>query len=301
MGRNSTQRAVLIAGPTACGKSGLALRIAEQDDGVIINTDSMQIYSVLDVLTARPQAEDLKRAAHYLYGYVEPGRPFSTGAWLSDVRELIGKADLAGKMLIFVGGTGLYFRALSGGLSDMPEIPDQVRQRWRYRLAEEGASKLHRVLRANDPQAAMVIKPADGQRIVRALEVVEVSGRSILHWQSVRGSPAIDARYADKYIIEPDRTELDEVIAARIDRMLEAGALREVEALLTLELDNSLPAMKAIGVREFRQVLEGSLSLNEAKDLVRIATRQYAKRQSTWFRNQCGDDWRRIPADFETY
>lgn len=297
---NSKQRAVLIAGPTACGKSGLALRIAEREGGVIINTDSMQIYSVLDVLTARPQAEELKRAPHFLYGYVDPGQPYSTGAWLSDVRELTGKAGLSGKTLIFVGGTGLYFRALLGGLSQMPEIPDPVRQRWRYRLAEEGASKLHRVLRASDPEAAMTIKPADGQRIVRALEVIEVSGRSILHWQSVKGSPAIDAQYADKYVIEPDRTELDRVIAARLDRMLEAGALQEVKALLALELDESLPAMKAIGVREFRQVLEGSLSLDKAKELVRIATRQYAKRQSTWFRNQCGDDWRRIPADFET-
>lgn len=299
MGDNSTQRAVLIAGPTACGKSGLALRIAERDGGAIINADSMQVYSVLNVLTARPQSDDLKRAAHYLYGHVDPGQPYSTGTWLTDVRELIGKAELAGSTLIFVGGTGLYFRALLGGLSQMPDIPDRVRQRWRYRLAEEGASKLHRALRASDPEAAMAIKPADGQRIVRALEVFEVSGRSILDWQSAAGSPSIDVQNAEKYIIEPDRSKLGDVIAARLDRMLEAGALQEVKALLELGLDDSLPAMKAIGVREFRRVLEGSLSMDEAKELVRIATRQYAKRQSTWFRNQCGDDWRRIPADFE--
>ncbi len=294
MGTDKSQRAVLIAGPTASGKSSLALRMAEERGGVIVNTDSMQVYSVLSLLTARPQNEELNRVPHHLYGHVQPERQYSTGAWLDDVRSLIADQKLAGGPLIFVGGTGLYFRALLGGLSQMPDVPDEVRQRWRSRLAEDGAAKLHRALKRTDPQAALVIKPADGQRIIRALEVMEVSERSILHWQSVRGEPVIDPVLVEKMIVEPNRKDLELAIAVRLEKMLESGALGEVEQLLALRLDESLPVMKAIGVREFRQVIEGNLSLDAAIDLARISTRQYAKRQSTWFRNQCRADWKRI-------
>lgn len=288
------ERAVLIAGPTASGKSALALRIAEERGGVIVNTDSMQVYSVLELLTARPSAEELSRVSHFLYGHIHPASAYSTGAWLADVRKSIADPDIDGRPMIFVGGTGLYFRALLGGLSDMPDVPETVRQRWRYRLAEEGASKLHRVLRATDPEAAMVIKPADGQRIVRALEVFEVSGRSILQWQSNRGTPLVDPDTVERIILEPDRERLSGAISDRFDRMLQSGALEEVRQLLALVLDPDLPAMKAIGVRELREAVEGRISSEEAAAKAKTATRQYAKRQATWFRNQCGPEWRRV-------
>ena len=294
------ERAVLIAGPTASGKSALALRIAEERGGVIINTDSMQVYSVLDVLTARPGAEDLARVPHYLYGYVNPGERYSTGAWLSDVSELLSGPHLEGKTPIFVGGTGLYFRALLGGLSEMPDIPDNIRQRWRYRLAEEGAAKLHRVLRSADPEAALVLKPGDGQRIVRALEVMDASGRSILHWHANRGEPLIDPQTAERMVIDPDRDGLGEMIADRFAGMVQRGALDEVRQLLSLGIDPDMPSMKAIGVRELRDVIEGRLPLEAAVERSVIATRQYAKRQMTWFRNQFGQEWRRLRLDAES-
>lgn len=288
------ERAVLIAGPTASGKSALALEMAEKRGGVIVNTDSMQVYSVLELLTARPSAEELSRVPHFLYGHVHPGQPYSTGAWLADVKKVIADPDVKGRQLVFVGGTGLYFRALLGGLSDMPDVPETVRQRWRYRLGEEGASNLHRVLRTTDPEAAMVIKPADGQRIVRALEVFEVSGRSILHWQSNRGTPLVDPDTAERIIIEPERERLTGAISRRFDTMLQSGALEEVRQLLALDLDPDLPAMKAIGVRELREAVEGRMSSEEAAARAKTATRQYAKRQATWFRNQCGPEWKRL-------
>lgn len=289
-------QAVLIAGPTASGKSALALHTAEARGGVVVNADSMQVYSVLDVLTARPSTDEMRRAPHRLYGNVHPAEPYSTGAWLADVGRLLADPDIAGKPLVFVGGTGLYFRALLGGLSAMPEIPDAVRQRWRYRLSEEGASGLHRVLRRQDPDAAMAIKPADGQRILRALEVLEVSGRSILDWQAERGTPLVDPATVERVIIEPDRAWLARRIEARFDAMLAKGAIDEVRAVLALGLAPDMPAMKAIGVSQLRRVIEGEISLDEAAVLANTATRQYAKRQMTWFRTQCGNEWRRIGA-----
>ncbi|MEZ5812131.1 MAG: tRNA (adenosine(37)-N6)-dimethylallyltransferase MiaA [Rhizobiaceae bacterium] len=289
-------QAVLIAGPTASGKSALALRTAEARGGVVVNADSMQVYSVLDVLTARPSADEMRRVPHRLYGHVDPAEPYSTGAWLADVGRLLSDPGIAGKPLVFVGGTGLYFRALLGGLSAMPDIPDTVRQRWRYRLTEEGASGLHRMLRRQDPDAAMAIKPADGQRIVRALEVLEVSGRSILDWQAERGAPLVDPATAKRIIIEPDRAWLARRIEARFDAMLANGAVGEVRALLARGLAPAMPAMKAIGVGQLRRAIAGEISLDEAATLAKTASRQYAKRQMTWFRTQCGNEWTRMAA-----
>ncbi len=292
----AAEHAVLIAGPTASGKSALAMEIAEERGGVIVNADSMQVYSVLCRLTARPSAEEIARVPHFLYGHKHPSEPYSTGAWLADVSGLLSGPELAGKPPVFVGGTGLYFRALLGGLSNMPDVPESVRQRWQYRLVEEGAPKLHRVLRAVDPDAAMVIKPGDGQRIVRALEIMEVSGRSILHWQADRGTPLVNPATAERIVVEPQRSLLGEAIAERFDRMIENGALDEVRELVALNLDPGMPAMKAIGVRELSAALSGQISLDEAVRLAKTATRQYAKRQATWFRNQCGTEWKRIRA-----
>ncbi len=286
--------AILIAGPTASGKSALALELAERRGGVIVNTDSMQGYSVLDVLTARPTAAELARVPHLLYGHVHPAKPYSTGAWLRDVTRLIDEGAFSARRPIFVGGTGLYFRALAEGISEMPEIPTVVRERWRYELAEHGSAKLHRILMREDSAAAMTLRPTDSQRIVRALEVLEASGRSILAWQAARGRPLIDRATARFFVIEPERAALVERIEARFDRMLDKGALEEVRSLAALDLDPALPAVKAIGVRELQAALAGEMSFEEAILRAKIATRQYAKRQATWFRHQLGPEWRRL-------
>ena len=175
-GEGRIRNAILIAGPTASGKSRLALEVAERCGGTVVNTNSMQVYSILDVLTARPRPDELGRAPHVLYGHVHPDTAYSTGAWLRDVMALADSGALSIGPPIFVGGTGLYFRALVEGISEMPEIPQSVRERWRYELADKGAIKLHRILMREDSQAAMMLRPTDGQRIVRALEVLEASG-----------------------------------------------------------------------------------------------------------------------------
>ncbi|MCI5075703.1 tRNA (adenosine(37)-N6)-dimethylallyltransferase MiaA [Oricola sp.] len=270
------------------------MKIAGSMDGVIVNADSMQVYDVLRVLTARPSPEDEALAAHRLYGHVPPGESYSTGRWLDDVESVLADDAIAGRPLVFVGGTGLYFRALTQGLSPMPAIPDAVRTGMRARLAEEGAAALHRVLAARDPRAAATLRPGDGQRIVRALEVHEVSGRSILDWQAETGTPLIEADDAERYLVLPERDTLYANIETRFDMMVEAGALDEARALLALDLDPSLPAMKAIGVREFADALAGRCAMDEAVARAKTATRQYAKRQMTWFRNQLGEGWRRV-------
>jgi tRNA dimethylallyltransferase len=276
----------------------MALDIAERENGIIVNADSMQVYAVLNLITARPTAADLERAPHALYGHVHPSVAYSTGAWLRDVSRIVGEGRLAGRRPILVGGTGLYFRALVDGISRMPEIPDRVREHWRRQLDENGPRELHRILQRGDPGAALTLKPGDGQRIVRALEVLEASGRSILEWQKGDGVPLIDAASARFMVVEPDRRVLVERIEKRFVRMVGEGAVDEVRALLALGLDPALPAMKAIGVRELGMAIEGLISLAEAERLASIATRQYAKRQSTWFRNQLGPEWQRLKSSF---
>jgi tRNA dimethylallyltransferase len=288
------KNAILIAGPTASGKSALALDWAARKGGVLINTDSMQGYAVLNVLTARPSEAELQTAPHHLYGHISPATAYSTGMWLRDVMKLIDDGTLAGKVPIFVGGTGLYFRALLGGIAEMPDIPQQVRDRWRYRLSEEGPDRLHGVLLREDPEAAFRLKPTDGQRIVRALEVLEASGKSILAWQAERGRPLVDHASAHFFVTEPERAQLVNRIERRFDQMLAQGALEEVRALTAMGLDPALPAMKAIGVRELQAADAGEISFDEAVLRAKIATRQYSKRQSTWFRHQLGEEWRRL-------
>jgi tRNA dimethylallyltransferase len=288
------KNAILIAGPTASGKSVLALRLARERGGTIVNADSMQVYSVLDRLTARPGAADLAAAPHRLYGHVHPSDDYSTGQWLREVRALAKTGEFEERRPIFCGGTGLYFKALLEGLSEMPDVPQPVRDRWRHKLKEEGASRLYDLLMRKDAEAAMRLKPGDGQRIVRALEVLDASGRSILAWQAERGSPVVDRGSATMIIIEPDRTELDRRIEARFSAMIEKGAIDEVKALLALNLDPAKPAMKAIGVREISALINGDATRADTVENVRVATRQYAKRQSTWFRNQSGPEWLKI-------
>ncbi|MCR5859448.1 tRNA (adenosine(37)-N6)-dimethylallyltransferase MiaA [Mesorhizobium sp. J428] len=288
--------AVLIAGPTASGKSALALEVARRIGGAIVNADSMQVYDVLRVLTARPDAADLSAAPHHLYGHVDPATLYSTGEWTRDVERLAARGGLGGRRPIFVGGTGLYFRALLGGLSEMPQIPPAIREGWRERLVREGAARLHEILAERDAEAAAGLRPTDGQRIARALEVLDASGRSIRHWQSRTAAPLVDPGSATRIVLDIDRALLHRRIDARVKRMVEEGAVEEVRRLRALKLDPALPAMKAIGVPEFAEVLDGARGLADAISRVQAATRQYAKRQLTWFRNQLGPEWRRLAA-----
>jgi tRNA dimethylallyltransferase len=267
--------------------------MAGRRGGVIVNADSMQVYSVLRILTARPDEAQMETAPHLLYGHVHPGENYSTGRWLRDVRELAGAGAFRERIPIFVGGTGLYFRALLGGLAPMPAVPSDISQRWRQALAEQGPQALHRLLEKEDPAMAPRLNPSDGQRIVRALEVLEASGRSILDWQAGKAEALVDPDGAERILLDPDRKQLAARIGRRFDRMIGEGGAAEVEALLSLRLDPALPAMKAIGVREIAAALGGELTMDEAVERAKAATRQYAKRQGTWFRNQTGPKWRR--------
>ncbi|WP_374829220.1 tRNA (adenosine(37)-N6)-dimethylallyltransferase MiaA [Daeguia caeni] len=291
MSKDAVKNAILIAGPTASGKSALAIHAARSTGGFIVNTDSMQVYDVLNLLTARPGKADLASAEHHLYGHVPPSASYSTGKWFADVAALLTRFDLQGRVPIFVGGTGLYFRALLGGLSHMPEVPEEVRDCWRKRGQEEGTEALYAELVRRDAHMAATLRPTDTQRITRALEVIEGTGRSLLEWQQARGQALVDDISARKIVLMPDRAWLRERIACRFAQMWEQGALDEVRALLALELDRSLPAMKAIGVREIEAFLKGGMTREEAIERSVIATGQYAKRQSTWFRNQLDASW----------
>ncbi|MBX3596883.1 MAG: tRNA (adenosine(37)-N6)-dimethylallyltransferase MiaA, partial [Rhizobiaceae bacterium] len=284
------KNAILIAGPTASGKSALALHYAESRNGIIVNADSMQVYDGLSLLTARPDQEDLRAADHRLYGHVPPDHSYSTAQWLKDV-ESQSPGD---RTPIFVGGTGLYFTALTEGLSSMPEIPASIRDELRARLNDEGSAVLYALLRERDPAAAERLKETDGQRIVRALEVLEASGQSILYWQQQRERPLVDLDSALAIILEPDRRELAMRISQRFDAMVDKGALDEVRTLLDMKLDPALSVMKAIGVRELGAYLAEEIDIQEAITRAKAATRQYSKRQMTWFRTQFGSQWRRV-------
>jgi len=282
---------ILIAGPTASGKTGLAIEIAKHNNAVIINTDSMQVYRELRIITARPSGEEEAAAPHHLFGYRSGREAFSVAGWLEDVAPLLRQFHLENRKVIFVGGTGLYFNALTGGLSPMPDIRPEIRAKWR---ASVGLSppQLHRQLSALDPVAARQLKTSDRQRILRALEVVESTGKSILHWQDEQGVPLLDhTRRIRRLLKIPDRQLLHERINNRFELMVEEGGLEEVGNLLSLDLDPSLPILKAIGVPQLAAHLNGEISLEGAVEKAKAATRQYAKRQSTWFRNSLGDGW----------
>ena len=286
--------AILITGPTASGKSALAVRLAAEHGGVVINADSMQVYDTLNILTARPQPADMAGIEHRLYGHVPAGAAYSTGDWLREATTVVAELREREKLPVFVGGTGLYFRALTGGLSDMPAIPEEVRERMRGRLADEGAEALHRELTRRDPETAARLMPGDGQRIVRALEVLEATGRSIGFFQSATGPAVIAPERAEKIVVLPDRAALAARIDRRFGQMLETGAVEEVKALLALNLPSAMPVMKAIGVPQIAAMLAGEMSAAEVIERGAAATRQYAKRQMTWFRNQLDESWQRI-------
>ena len=241
-------RIALIAGPTASGKSALALRLAEAVGAIVINADSMQVYRDLRILTARPRPDEEARAPHLLYGHVDAAEPYSVGRWCRDLRAALDQAGRQGRPAIVVGGTGLYFQALTRGLAAVPPIPADIRTAVRGRLAREGALALHAELADHDPEGAGRLMPADRARITRALEVVLATGRTLADWHRDAMPPVIDAGAAAKVFLAPERGELNRRINARFDAMLAAGALGEVERLAARGLDPALPAMKAHGV-----------------------------------------------------
>lgn len=286
--------AILITGPTASGKSAKALTLAREYDGVVINADSMQVYDTLRVITARPSEKEMQGVQHALYGHVPASLHYSTGDWLREVRDVLAGLSQQGRLPIIIGGTGLYFKALTGGLSDMPAIPAELRENLRQRAQQEGAASLHAELVRRDPQLAARLSPTDAQRIIRALEVLEVTGQSISVLQEKPGPTIVDPARARKMIVLPERALLHQRINRRFETMMEEGAVEEVEALLALNLPPDLPAMKAIGVSQIAAMLRGEISRAEAIEQASAATRQYAKRQMTWFRNQMDESWQRL-------
>ncbi len=276
-------RAVLIAGPTASGKSALALEVARRIGGAVVNADALQVYRDLRVLTARPSAADEAAAPHLLYGHVDAAEPYAVGRWLAEATRLLEAADQA--PLVFVGGTGLYFEALTNGLAMVPEIPETVRARWRA----APAAALHAELARRDPEMAARLRPSDPQRLTRALEVIDGTGRSLADWQrdAARGPLAQEA--ALRIVLAPERPALDARIAQRLEGMIEAGAAEEAERLAARGLDPALPAMKALGVAPLVAWRRGELDRAAALERVRLDTRRYAKRQTTWFRNRMAD------------
>jgi tRNA dimethylallyltransferase len=283
--------AILIAGPTASGKSRAALELAQTVGGVIINADSMQVYREPRLLTARPSDADMSRAPHLLYGHVAADDAYSTGRYQSDAGHALHEVRAAGRIPIFVGGTGLYFTALTQGLSEMPTIPAGVREMVRDRRERIGAEAFHAELAARDPIMAEELPAADTQRMLRAMEVLDATGRSLAFWQANAGKPVLDGLSLARFVIDVPRTLLRARIDARFRAMLAQGAMEEA---LTLEnLDPALPAAKIIGRRELLALHDGAMTQEEAIEKAVIATGQYAKRQDTWFRNQL-PDWTRL-------
>lgn len=283
----------LIAGPTASGKSALALRLAEASGAEIVNADSMQLYAGLRVLTAGPSPEETARAPHHLFGSVDPADGWSVGRWLRAASEVIADIRGRGRPVVVVGGTGLYFRALTQGLAEIPEVPADVRAEAAADFERMGEAAFRARLAEVDPAAAARIAPGDRQRLCRAWEVFAATGQALSDLQRT-GAPAIADWSA--VALEPPRPALYARCDARLHAMVREGALEEVRALIARNLDPALPAMKAVGVREFAAHLHGEISLEAAVEAAQQETRRYAKRQITWMRGQMAG-WPRLTAD----
>jgi tRNA dimethylallyltransferase len=279
------KRALLIAGPTASGKSALAIDLAKSWNGVIINADALQVYEPLRILSARPLPGEEEMAPHRLYGHVPGTVAHSVAAWLAEARREIDAAWEQGLYPIVTGGTGLYFRALEKGLAPVPEIPEEIRAKWR-----EFPGNLHAELYIRDPAMAQRLLATDRQRLSRALEVFDATGRSLLDWQREGQSQApLEGVEVERMYMEVPRDELYARAELRFEQMMKAGALDEVRRIR--DLDPALPVMKAIGIPELMAHLEGRLTLDDAVSEAKTATRQYIKRQLTWWRGQMAH-WR---------
>lgn len=275
---------ILIAGPTASGKSALALEMAERHGGAIINADSMQVYCELRILTARPSPEEEVRVPHRLFGHVGVKDAYSVGRWLSDVADALAWCAGAGRRPVIVGGTGLYFKALLEGLAPVPPVAPEVRAHWRCEAGIRQAAELHDVLAVRDPEMAARLDRGDMQRIVRALEVMESTGVSLAEWQRRPGVPLVREVDAECYVIRRPREEVRRRVDERFDAMIGAGALDEARSIAALALDSELPAARAHGLRPLIQHLRGEIDLAAAIEAGKLETRQYVKRQEIWVR-----------------
>jgi len=282
----------LLAGPTASGKSRRALELAQRTGAVIVNADSQQLYADLRVLSARPSAAEEALAEHRLYGVADAAEAWSVGRWSRTVMPLLADLAAAGRPALLVGGTGLYFTALTMGLADIPEIPPEVREAAGAAFDSDGEAAFRRRLAGVDAAAAARIEAGDRQRLTRAWAVAQHTGRALSDW-TADTTPLLAPGSWTGLVIEPDRAPLYADCDLRVAQMVEAGALEEVRALVARGLDPALPAMKAVGVREFAAYLAGETTLEHAVEATRQATRNYAKRQLTWFRNQT-PRWARI-------
>jgi tRNA dimethylallyltransferase len=285
MTATSEKPVLLIAGPTASGKSALALELAAKRDGVIINADALQVYSELRILSARPSVAEEAMVPHRLYGHVAGTEVYSVGRWLAVASAEIEACWAVGKLPIVTGGTGLYFKALEQGLAQVPPIDEAVRERWRRFEGD-----LHAALATRDPDGAATLGPADRHRLLRALEVLEGTGQPLRHWQRAAQSTAIlaDAQ-VERLFRDVPRASLHARAEVRFDQMLAEGALEEVRAVL--DYDPALPMMKAIGVPELSAALRGEIALDEATSRAKASTRQFIKRQFTWWRGQMKAGW----------
>jgi tRNA dimethylallyltransferase len=281
-------RALIVAGPTCSGKSALALGVAARLGGVVINADSMQLYRELRVITARPSETDEALVPHMLYGVRPAAEAGSVAWWRAAALEAMAVAQAAGRLPILCGGTGMYFSALRDGIADIPSVSEAARTEARSLLAERGPEFLHAELLRADPETAARLHPSDSQRLARAWEVWRGTGQGLAAWQAQGSAPA-PWRFSG-ILLDPPRPALRAAIAGRFAAMLEAGALEEVRALLALNLDPALPAMRAHGVPELSAYLRGEITLAEAAWRTELVTGQYTKRQATWFRHRAVAD-----------
>jgi tRNA dimethylallyltransferase len=279
-------RVILIAGPTASGKSALAQSVARRHGGEVVNADSMQVYRDLKILTARPTFQEEQTVPHWLFGHVDGAENYSVGRWLEDFEATLDDLAARGRLAVVAGGTGLYFKAALQGLSDIPAVPAEVRARVREDARGLSPRELHAELARVDPLTAGRLRPSDPQRVLRALEVFAATGRSLAQFQGARTPPLLDSVACPGFFIAPSRPELFARINARFDKMIEAGALEEVRALGARGLDPLLPVMRAHGVPHLLSFLAGRMSQEEAIERGKRDTRHYAKRQVTFARHQ---------------